>query len=563
MNRKDFEIKNGILKTYAGDGGEVTVPDGVRCIGSRAFEYCRALTSVTIPASVTEIGCHAFEDCNGLKRVVLSPGLTRIGDNAFYNCEELTEIRVPDGVTHIGQRAFFCCSRLSRVTIPASVTEIGEAAFKGCRLLADSVGMVIIGGVLFDYRGEDTQVTVPDGVTGVSYRAFGGCSHLRGITLPASVTDVADLAFSSCSGIGSMTLPDGVRRIGRGAFSGCLSLESLTLPARLTEIGEYAFMGCSRLKALEIPAGVTDIGERALEYCNGLKRLSLPIGIETIGAEIFPSEMRLDALTLAPDATDEKQIEALLDRLDTAMLARPFLLETLRTNEILKRKLQIRVTKKDFCAKFLSELIAGGEAQALRKLLTLAPKQKPEVIDRYLGMAENNAEIRSMLLEYKNRLYPPKILERMERIRMEKELGLREKTLADHKTIFSVKKQDGAYVITGYKGESDAVIIPAAIRGIPVRIALKGCQTIRDVRMEEDRTQIEHSAFSDCRLLRSVTVPASVTFIGESAFGGCRSLQTIRFTGVKEAWRAIGKDKDWSAGVPAKKVVCADGDAEL
>jgi hypothetical protein len=132
----------------------------------------------------------------------------------------------------------------------------------------------------------------------------------------------------------------------------------------------------------------------------------------------------------------------------------------------------------------------------MQKILSLVKKQDPEEIDRYIALTENNSEIRAMLLEYKNRLYPPETLEKMEEIQTEKDFGLREMTLADYKKIFSIKKQDGVYVITNYKGESDTVRIPAAISGIPVQIAMSGCKTVKDVCLEEGFSQIGNKAFS-------------------------------------------------------------------
>ena len=55
-NMNDFVIENGVLKKYAGRGGDVTIPDGITEIGEGAFSRRSTLTSVTIPAGVTEIG---------------------------------------------------------------------------------------------------------------------------------------------------------------------------------------------------------------------------------------------------------------------------------------------------------------------------------------------------------------------------------------------------------------------------------------------------------------------------------------------------------------------------
>ena len=106
----DFEIEDGVLKEYRGNGADVIIPHGVTSIGRHAFEGCSGLTSITIPNSVTSIGW-----C------------------AFYGCSSLTSITIPNGVTWIGGYAFYGCSSLKSITIPNIVTRIGWWAFVGCR----------------------------------------------------------------------------------------------------------------------------------------------------------------------------------------------------------------------------------------------------------------------------------------------------------------------------------------------------------------------------------------------------------------------------------------------
>ncbi len=57
---KDFEIENGVLKKYKGEGNDVIIPKCVTSIGDRAFFCCRSLTNIVIPNSVTSIGHSAF-----------------------------------------------------------------------------------------------------------------------------------------------------------------------------------------------------------------------------------------------------------------------------------------------------------------------------------------------------------------------------------------------------------------------------------------------------------------------------------------------------------------------
>ena len=97
-----FIIIDGTLYLYLGNDSAVTIPDGVKIIGDRAFRGCR-LESVVIPDSVTSIGNEAFSGCRCLKSVTIPGSVTSIGDRAFSECEYLKSISIPASVTSVGK----------------------------------------------------------------------------------------------------------------------------------------------------------------------------------------------------------------------------------------------------------------------------------------------------------------------------------------------------------------------------------------------------------------------------------------------------------------------------
>ena len=201
------------------------IPDGVKSIGNRAFDYCYSLISISIPNSVTSIGDESFIDCSSLSNLVIPNSVTSIGAWAFDGCKSLRSFVIPDSVTSIGYGAFSYCSSLSSLVIPDSVTSIGDSAFEDCTSLSSLV--------------------IPDGVTSIGAWAFDRCSSLSSLVIPDGVTSIRDYVFSGCSSLSSLVIPNSVTSIGDSAFSGCSSLRDIVIPNSVNDIEDRAFEGCN------------------------------------------------------------------------------------------------------------------------------------------------------------------------------------------------------------------------------------------------------------------------------------------------------------------------------
>lgn len=177
-NISDFKIKDGVLKKYVGNGGDVVVPEDVIEISARAFQDDETIVSIVIPDSVTKIGNYAFSGCSSLTNITLPKSLTQISDYLFLFCVSLTNVVIPDGVTKIGSMAFTSCLSLASVEIPESVKNIGDFAFSNCRVLGN--------------------ITITKNVTKIGNWAFERCDALETINIRSSIKTIGRQAFKHC-----------------------------------------------------------------------------------------------------------------------------------------------------------------------------------------------------------------------------------------------------------------------------------------------------------------------------------------------------------------------------
>ena len=158
---------------------------GVSAFGS--FSTRINVSSVFIPATVRSIGSHAFIYCNALTTVTFAEGsqLKSIGNNAFWGSEHLyprfQEIKIPDSVETIGNGAFRHCQNLERITLPSALQTLSNGTFYGCAALS--------------------EVTFPASLKTIEKSAFGYCRNLSEVKLPASLTTIQSYVFNGCSAL--------------------------------------------------------------------------------------------------------------------------------------------------------------------------------------------------------------------------------------------------------------------------------------------------------------------------------------------------------------------------
>ena len=328
-----------VISDYAFAGNTdlegIVTSDALLSIGQYAFAGCKKLSDVTITAEKVKYGAYAFTGCETLTEFDVNASV--VPEGMFYECKALEHVTIGPDVNEIGEFAF-------RDTVVSSFEisqgnkafQVQTAAFilsaDGTRLVAVSptfrdgftaanlngAKVTEIGSGAFSHNTKITSVELPE-VTVVGDYGFGSCESLAevklgGLTkigeyaffetsitqLPPFTTDtqIGKYAFSFTD-LTSVTIPDGMV-IAEGVFSECMSLEEIVIGNDVT-IGDYAFQ-ISVDNAFEVEH-YDENGERYFYYVFGTALKSLTIGDNAvIGEHAFANAASLESVTLGENA---------------------------------------------------------------------------------------------------------------------------------------------------------------------------------------------------------------------------------------------------------------------
>lgn len=249
----------------------VTLPTGLTALGDEFFRECKSLQSLTIPSSVTSLGEKAFYECEALTALDLSQtALTTIGASAFEGCKALTALDLSQtALATIGASAFDECEALESLSLPNTVTSIGTYAFYNCKVLT----------------ALDLSATT---LTVIPNSMCAGCWALESLRLPTTVTSIGTYAFSNCRALTTLDLSQmSLSVIPTGMCNQCPTLATLFLPGTFNTIGEKAFYNCQLLTAIDIPSTVASIGNEAFYQCSSLQTITIPQSVTEMGTSVL------------------------------------------------------------------------------------------------------------------------------------------------------------------------------------------------------------------------------------------------------------------------------------
>lgn len=146
-------------------------------------------------------------------------------------------------------------------------------------------------------------------------------------------------------------------------------------------------------------------------------------------------------------------------------------------------------------------------------------------VEILLDKVQGNPEASAILLDYRTKNFTEEFLADYENDKLQKKLGLKERTVADWKKIFRIGDDgNGGYRILGYKGEDVSFEIPEKIGKKPVT-------AIDNMAFSPKALYITHEMRITRYSLETVIIPDSITSIGHSAFSDCTKSCSIVYRG--------------------------------
>ena len=477
-NASDFVIEKNVLVHYQGSEEHVVIPEGITKIAPRIFWNNNNVKSIVVADTVREIGFRTFSGCGKLEKIILSASLKKIPNEAFSFCPELKSVQLSDRITEIGKNAFCYCSKLESIAIPEGVTEIGECAFSMCKNLK--------------------KVYLPESLVSLGNSAFASCEKLEDINIPDSLTNIGLNAFFNtavpmiiihnellnCNCDGDVVIPDGVEVI-----------------KSVTQCGKA-------IKSISIPESVSVIEEGAIIYFDGNF---------TIKCSSEKWNLLWESLGKSKPATKVEFCHCYLRSVSDF------------SNDC-KRILNYLNREKE---KVLEFIIKANDENSLANILNIVKPLTPDAIENYIKKCEKSAGMAALLIQYRKEKYSDKEIQVIKEDKIEKELGIKERTVADWKEIFTFKVTDGKITINSYKGKDTFVEVPEFIGKNPVIAIGKNAFSQNNRTCDEERKKFFREE------LTTVILPDSVTVIGENAFSYCKSLVEVRLPSKLEK---IGED---------------------
>lgn len=494
---------------------------GVSAFGS--FSTRINVSSVFIPATVRSIGSHAFIYCNALTTVTFAEGsqLKSIGNNAFWGSEHLyprfKEIKIPDSVETIGNGAFRHCQNLERITLPSALQTLSNGTFYGCAALS--------------------EVTFPASLKTIEKSAFGYCRNLSEVKLPASLTTIQSYVFNGCSALKTVFYDGSLAQWNHitankdadndadkdvlgyscpSLVTGDYTAQFISVkddpfaypPPKTVTITKYTGTESTVILPSKISSWpVTKIGEDALKDNTTITSVTIPASVTEIGSNAFADCTNLTSVHYAGDwsnLTIQSGNPAVQDAANEQLFDFKF---TPDNTAVIVTNYKYKGTAADVtipsCYKGKPVTMIGHAAFFNSAVTSVTiPDSVTSIDDNAFGFCSQLTNI----------------------------------SIPNSVTYIG-------FSAFAHCTSLKSITLPSSLSSISEAL-FSGCSQLTTIHIPDSVPSIQSYAFYHCRNLETIRIPVSVTLIETDAFAGCPSSMTVTYSGSKTKWdRIIGKEE--------------------
>ena len=491
---------------------------GVSAFGS--FSTPINVSSVFIPATVRSIGSHAFIYCNALTTVTFAEGsqLKSIGNNAFWGSEHLyprfKEIKIPDSVETIGNGAFRHCQNLERITLPSALQTLSNGTFYGCAALS--------------------EVTFPASLKTIEKSAFGYCRNLSEVKLPASLTTIQSYVFNGCSALKTVFYDGSLAQWNHitankdadndadkdvlgyscpSLVTGDYTAQFISVkddpfadpPPKTVTITKYTGTESTVILPSKISSWpVTKIGEDALKDHTTITSVTIPASVTEIGSNAFAGCTNLTSVNYEGDwsnLTIQSGNPAVQDAANEQLFDFEFILN--------------------------NTAVIVNSYNGTAADVTIPSRYKGKPVTAINNAVFPNSAVTSVTI-------PDSVT------------AIPDAAFANCSKLTNISIPNSVTYI-GYSAFSSctslkSITLPSSLSSISEAL-FSGCSQLTTIHIPDSVSSIQSYAFCACENLKTIRIPVTVTSIGDCAFDVCPSLMTVTYPGSKTQWdRIIGKD---------------------
>lgn len=506
----NYQVKGNTVTIlqYKGEEVDVVVPEiiegkAVVEIGKGAFSRVKGrwdisellLNTVKLPETMEVIAEKAFY-ATELKNVNLPSKLKKIGDNAFANTQ-IDTIVIPESVTEVGE--YFVGHICKKIVINSSNIDLKDNWFgdvKEIEINDDNKQFCINNNILYSqdkriiWKGWNLSgtVTIDEYVKEIKSKAFNN-NNIRCIDIKNQNVKICADSFAG-------------NIISKIILKGDKDYEIL-IPQYVSNFFEQS---SKKIKEKYEDYKLRDMWKRDW-YRNIQDNIFSSVGMSCININVL----------------DNNYAKAgIYGKIQIAYMR---ILSGYRLSDELFKKYKAYLKKNINCA--MQMFVDANRIDAVKCISDLQLLNKDNIDECLIMCDKTNTEIKSYLMSYKSENVKGK--SRTEKLK--EALDEKPMTLSQYKKIWTLKEEDGKYIINGYKGTNKDIVIPAEICGKLVykigdeafspshhKSQAMFYNSIESVVVSDGIKEIGDYAFSDCENMENIILPDSISVIGMQSF---------------------------------------------